>query len=96
MTRFPQYSVVRVREPASFWRENEIAVVIERRSMTSGYHDSKFSGSQQSFLTETAICIVERWKKSMGYRFVPEFNLAQGSYTCHIFWNFPEYFFKKT
>ena len=91
MTRFPQYSVVRAREPASFGRENEIAVVIARRSMTSGYHDSKFSGSQQSFLTETAICMVERWKKSMGHRFVPEFNHAQESYTCQPFRYFLSY-----
>ena len=27
-TRFPQYQVVRGREPASFWRENLVAVVI--------------------------------------------------------------------
>ena len=44
---------------------------IERRSTMSCHHGSKISGSEQSFLTETAICIVERWKKSMGYRFVP-------------------------
>ena len=41
---------------------------IERRSVTSGYHGSKISGSQQSFFTETscetAICIVDRRKKS--------------------------------
>ena len=47
------------------------------REETSGYHCSKISGSKQSFLTETAICIVERWKKSLGYRFVPESNHAQ-------------------
>ena len=45
--------------------------------MTSGYHCSKISGSKQSFLKETAIWIVERWKKSLGYRFVPECNHAQ-------------------
>ena len=56
--------------------------------MTSGYHDSKFSGSQQSFLTETAICIVERWNKIMGYRFVPECNHAQDSDTCQYFSSF--------
>ena len=49
----------------------------------SGYHGSKISGSQQSFLTEMAICIVERWKKSMGHRFVPECNHAQESHSCH-------------
>ena len=38
----------------------------------SRYHASKSSGSQQSFLRETATFIVERWKKRMGYRFVPE------------------------
>ena len=45
--------------------------------MTSGYHCSKISGSKQSFLKETAIWIVKRWKKSLGYRFVPECNHAQ-------------------
>ena len=35
------------------------------RSLTSRYHGRKISRSQQFFLTETAICIVERWKKSM-------------------------------
>ena len=43
---------------------------LERRSVTSGYHCSKISGSQHSFLTETAICIVEPWKKSIGYCFL--------------------------
>ena len=35
---------------------------------TSRYHGSKISGTQQSFLTEKAICTVERWKKSLGHR----------------------------
>ena len=43
---------------------------IIERSVTSHHHGSKISGSQQSFFAETAICIVERWKKRMGYRFV--------------------------
>ena len=30
-------------------------------------------------MTETAICIVERWKKSMGYHFDPKCNHAQES-----------------
>ena len=51
----------------------------------SRYHGSKISGTQQSFLTETAICIVERWKKGMGYHLVRECNHAQESYTCQIF-----------
>ena len=53
----------------------------------SGYHGSKLSGSQQSFLTETAICIVEQWKKStcMSHRFVPECNRAQESHKCYVF-----------
>ena len=29
----------------------------------SRYYGRKIFGFQQSFLTETAICIVERWKK---------------------------------
>ena len=64
---------------------------MEKRSVTTGYHGSKISGSQQPFLTEAAICIFEQWKKSMGYRFVPECNHAQGNNTlfflhffCHI------------
>ena len=55
------------------------------RSLTSRYYGSKISRSQQFFLTETAICIVERRKKSMGYRFVPECNHAQESHTCQFF-----------
>ena len=42
---------------------------------------SKISGCQQPFLTETAICIVARWKKRMGYRFVSKCNHAQESHT---------------
>ena len=40
----------------------------ERGSMTSCYHGSKISGSQQSFLIETASCIDEQLKKSIVYR----------------------------
>ena len=50
-------------------------------SVMSHYHGSKISGSQQSFLTDTAICIVKPWKKSMGYCFVPECNNTQESHT---------------
>ena len=35
---------------------------------------ANFLISGQSFLSEIAICIVERWKKSMTYSFVPESN----------------------
>ena len=50
---------------------------IERRSLTSHHvHGSKISESQKS-LTETAFLIVKRWKKSIGYRVVPECNHAQ-------------------
>ena len=45
--------------------------VIKRRSVTSRYHGGKISRSQQFFLTETAISVVERWKKSLGYCFAP-------------------------
>ena len=59
--------------------------------MTSGYHCSKISGLQQAFLTETVICFVERWKKSMGCRFVPECDHAQESQTCQPFRYFLSY-----
>ena len=45
--------------------------VIERRNVMSPCHRSRISKSQQSSLP-TSICIVERWKKIIGYRFVPE------------------------
>ena len=64
---------------------------MERRRVTSGYHCTKISGSQQSFLTETVICIVERWKKSMGYCFVPECDHVQESQTCQPFRCFLSY-----
>ena len=38
-----------------------------------------------TFLTETAICSVERGKKSVGYRFVPECNHTQESPACQVF-----------
>ena len=41
--------------------------------------EQPWPGSQQFFLTEAAISIFERWKKSMGYRFVSECNHAQKS-----------------
>ena len=54
--------------------------------MTSGYHGGKISCSQQFFLTEIAILIVERWNhESMGYRFVPECNEALESHTSQFF-----------
>ena len=34
--------------------------LIEIRGVTSSYHVTKMSASQQSFLTEMAICIVKR------------------------------------
>ena len=55
------------------------------RSVTSCYHGSKISGSQQSFLIETASCIDERLNKSTGYRFVPKCNHAQKSHACQFF-----------
>lgn len=44
---------------------------------------SWYSGSQQPFFVKMTICSVERWKNSMGYRFVPEWNHALKSHTCH-------------
>ena len=66
-----------------------------KRSVTSRYHGSKISGSQQYFLTETAIFIVKRWKrqrKSMGCCFVLKCNHAQESHTCPFLSFFPAIF----
>ena len=66
-----------------------------KRSVTSRYHGSKISGSQQYFLTETAIFIVKRWKrqrKSMGCCFVLKCNQAQESHTCPFLSFFPAIF----
>ena len=49
---------------------------------TSRSHGNQISGCQQSFLTERAIGIVERWKKSLGYRFAPDCNHAKDSHAC--------------
>ena len=38
-----------------------------------------------TFLTETAICSVEREKTSVGCRFVPECNYTQESRACRVF-----------
>ena len=54
----------------------------------SCYHGSKISWSQQPFFTATAICIVKRWKWSMGYCFAPECNHTQESHTCQFFFFF--------
>ena len=60
-----------------------VVLRIKSRNVMSGYHGSKISGSQQSFLTAHLHC--QRWKLSMGYRFVPECNHAQESHTCQPF-----------
>ena len=64
----------------------------KQRSVVSRYHGSKMSISQQPFLTETAICIVEWWKKSMGYPFCSWVQSCTGKsylsvfslFSCHI------------
>ena len=38
-----------------------------------------------TFLTETAICSVEREKTSVGHRFVAECNHTQESRACQVF-----------
>ena len=58
---------------------------IERRRVTSSHHGDKITGSQQSFLTEMAVRIVDRWKKSMATLFFPECNHAQESHTSQYF-----------
>ena len=60
--------------------------------MMSRYHGSKSFGSQESFLTETAICTVKRWKKRMGYYFVAESSQALESHTCQFFRFFLPFF----
>ena len=41
---------------------------MKRENATSRYHGSNIFGTQQSFLTEKAICTVEQWKKRLGHR----------------------------
>ena len=54
------------------------------KSVTSRNQGSTISGSQ-SFLAETAIWIVEGWKKSMGFVLFLMGNHAQESHTCQFF-----------
>ena len=65
------------------WNSEKFSEV--ERSVTSSYHGSKISGSQLLFLTKTVICIDERQKKTVGYRFVLECNQARESHTCQFF-----------
>ena len=55
---------------ASFCKREFLEVGNREKNVTSHYHGGKISASQQSFLTETAICIVKRWIKRTGYSFV--------------------------
>ena len=61
------------------------------------YHGSKISGSQQSFLTETAFTSsndarkVQTVSATMGYCFVSECNQAQECHTCQFFHFFLPY-----
>ena len=64
--------------PTWIWRK-------ERRNVSFRYYGSIISRSQESFLTEAAICIIERWKKRMGWRFAPQCNHAHESNTCQFF-----------
>ena len=68
--------------------ERTRAITALERSVTSHYHGSTISGSEQSFLTEMAISIVKQWRKSMGYCFVLNLQSCTGkSYVpifCHI------------
>ena len=57
----------------------------ERRSVRHITMVEKISGSQPSFLTETAICIVERWMKSMGYRLFPSASVQRKVIHAHLF-----------
>ena len=57
---------------------------MERENATSHYHGSKISGTQQSFLTEKAICTVEQWKKSLGHRKVIYNFFFFVFFFCHI------------
>lgn len=57
----------------------------QRRSVTLRYLSSKISGSQQFFMAEMTNCNVERKKKRVGYRFVPESNHPQASHTSPFF-----------
>ena len=63
-----------------------------KRSVTLRHDGSKIPESQQSFVAETAMCIVERLWKSIGCRFVPEGSHAQESHKCHLFLFFSDMF----
>ena len=61
---------------------------IIERSVTSRYHGSKIPGSQQSLFRETAICILERWKKSMKEQSCTG-EYSNNSATIKLYWFFP-------
>jgi len=53
--------------------------------VTSGYHGSKISGSQLSFLSVDGHLDCRRIEKRMVHRFVPKCNHAKESHTCQFF-----------
>ena len=57
---------------------------MKRRRVRSCYHGSKSSESQQSFLAEIRQSFALSNDGRKGYCFVPDWNHAQESHTCHF------------
>ena len=62
------------------WLLLKCSTIGEKCDVTLPWQLNFWIESQQSFLTETAIFIFERWKTRLSYRFVPECNHALESH----------------
>ena len=73
------------------WLLLKCSTIGEKCDVTLPWQLNFWIESQQTFLTETAIFIVERWKKRLNYRFVPECSHALESHLS-IFFGFTAIF----
>ena len=71
------------------WLLLKCSTIGEKCDVTLPWQLNFWIESQQSFLTETAIFIIERWKKRLSYRFVPECNHALESYLSFFSFSLP-------
>ena len=72
-----------------YGHKKELKDRLNKRSVTSGYHGGKISGSQQSFFDRDGHLDCRTKEESMGYWFLPECKFMHGKVIhvilfCHI------------
>ena len=61
-----------------YGHKKELKDRLNKRSVTSGYHGGKISGSQQSFFDRDGHLDCRTKEESMGYWFLPECKFMHG------------------